>query len=184
MTGASRPADLRPGYLVVHSDEAGTYVGGLMVTDDSGLPLDFRYTDPITPTRLQRALYGGALDRYLRADVVASTLLGAITERPTVLIVDDERLLEAVAADCPVASVITTSVPPLGARGETRAEGSGGMLVQAVESRSPLRVDVTDQAVMAQMVAFLVTLSERMDPLEPADRVRAALALIAAGEAA
>ena len=33
--------------------EGASYLGGLLVTDTSGIPLDFRYTEPITPTRLQ-----------------------------------------------------------------------------------------------------------------------------------
>jgi hypothetical protein len=84
----------RPGYLVVRADEGGAYVGGLMVTDASGLPVDFRYTDPITPTRLQRALYGGVLDRYLRSEVVLRTLLDALETAPTLLVVDDPDLLD------------------------------------------------------------------------------------------
>ena len=68
----------QPGFLVVRADDGGTYVGGLMVTDASGLPVDFRYTDPVTPTRLQRALYGAVLDRYLRSEVVLRTLLDAL----------------------------------------------------------------------------------------------------------
>jgi len=36
--------------------EGASYLGGLLLTDTSGIPLDFRYTEPITPTRLHAVL--------------------------------------------------------------------------------------------------------------------------------
>ncbi|HWH14059.1 MAG TPA: hypothetical protein VNT51_04885 [Miltoncostaeaceae bacterium] len=177
-----RPA-LRPGYLVVQEGDDGGYVGGLMVTDGEGLPRDFRYTDPITPTRLQRVLYGGALDRHLRADVVAGTLLAALEERPTVLLVEDETLL-AVDAACPVALVDLSRAPALGPVGTVRPEADGRRLVQVEEGSHPLRVTPADPARADETVAALVALGEAMDPLEPAERVRAALGLIATGAVA
>jgi hypothetical protein len=173
---------VQPGYLVVAVDDDGTYAGGLMVTDESGLPLDFRYTDPITPTRLQRALYGGALDRYLKADVVAQTLLRALEQRPTLLLVEDEQLLEAVGADCPVAMASATRQPALGAAGAVRADPQGRLLVQVADGEGPLRVLPADEGTGEGVAAVLVELGRRMDPLEPAERVRAALGLIAAGD--
>ena len=161
----SRSDGARPGFLVVSLDSDGTYVGGLMVTDVYGLPLDFRYTDPITPTRLQRALYGGALDRYLRADVVARTLLGAVR------------------AECPVGAVIRTNLPPVGERGTIGGDQEdGAFLVQTVHGDPPLRVIVEGEA--GSLPQTIADLGESMDPTEPMQRVRAALELIAAGEAA
>jgi hypothetical protein len=173
-------AQLRPGYLVVRSND-GTYVGGLMVTDDNGMPLDFRYTDPISPTRLQRALYGGALDRYLRADVVAVALFNAVQEKPTVVLVEDEGLLEDASFGCPVAMVTSSRLPPLGAAGATRSDGST-MLVQTDEAAGPLRVVVADEKTGTEISEGLVRLGGRIDPLEPAQRVHTALDLIASGE--
>lgn len=177
------PDGPRPGHLVVEAAADGAVAGGLMVTDADGLPLDFRYTDPIAPTRLQRVLYGGALDRYLRGDVVAGTLLAALDAAPTVLIVGDESLLTVPAATCPVALVEASRLPAIGAPGTVRPDGPASRLVQA-DDGSPLRVTLADPAREAEVVAALVALAERGDPLEPADRVRAALSLIASGAAA
>jgi hypothetical protein len=175
----------RPGFLVVRAEEGGAYVGGLMVTDVSGLPVDFRYTDPITPTRLQRALYGGVLDRYLRTEVVLGTLLGALDAPPSLLLVDDPDLLDAPIDTCPVAHVARSGVERLGAPGARSAQESGSFLLQAAEAGHPLRVTLPAGASDADAVAeVLVALARRMDPLEPAERVRDALAIIVAGEAA
>ena len=55
------------GYLAVTAQEPLGYLGGVLVADEFGLPVEFRHTLPVRPTKLQRALYGDALDRYLRA---------------------------------------------------------------------------------------------------------------------
>jgi hypothetical protein len=175
----------RPGYLVVRVGEDGSYVGGLMVTDEYGLPLDFRYTDPIRPTRLQKALYGGVLDRYLRSEIVLRTLLGALSEAPTLLLVEDERLLDEDLPGLPVAFVSVSRAAALERRGALQCEADGVHLVQVTDAGSPLRVATgaaADGAAPAVADA-LVRLAETMDVLEPAERVRRALDLIAAGEA-
>lgn len=178
--------ELRPAYLVVRADAAGAYVGALLVTDGAGLPADFRYTDPITPTRLQRVLYGGVLDRNLRLDVVARTLLDATDQRPGLLLVDDRQLLDRGLADCPVALVSTGGVAPLGPVG-TLQVGGDNTLVQIAEGQPPLRMALPggDGDAGRELAAgLLVRLAATMDPLEPLARVREALDLVAAGEVA
>jgi hypothetical protein len=175
----------QPGYLVVRVGEDGSYTGGLMVTDRHGLPLDFRYTDPVTPTRLQRALYGTALDRYLRSDVVLKTLLGAVQQRPAILLVEDERLLDEEIPGCPVVFAAASRAVAIGSPGSVQEEAGGVFLAQIDAGSGPLRVAVAAEksAEITGIVGALVDLSESMDVLEPAARVRQALDLIAAGEA-
>jgi hypothetical protein len=174
----------RPGYLVVRADEGGAYVGGLMVTDASGLPVDFRYTDPITPTRLQRALYGGVLDRYLRSEVVLGTLLAALETAPTLLLVDDPDLLDEPLDGCPVALLAPSGADPLGPPGSRGGQGTGSFLLQTAESGRPVRVTLPEGRPGEEaVVEALVALGRRMDVLEPAARVRDALAVILAGDA-
>ncbi len=182
--GPAREPEHRPGFLVVRVEDDGTYVGGLMVTDATGLPLDFRYTDPITPTRLQRALYGGVLDRYLRTEVVLRTLLDALEEAPSLLVVNDPDLLDEPIDLCPVALVSHSGLDALGTTGSRSAQGPRSFLLQASEAGHPLRVTLAEGSPDEALVtSALVALARRMDPLEPAERVRDALAVIVAGEA-
>jgi hypothetical protein len=175
----------QPGYLVVRVGDDGSYTGGLMVTDRHGLPLDFRYTDPVTPTRLQRALYGTALDRYLRSEVVLKTLLGAVQQRPALLLVEDERLLDEEISGCPVVFAGSSRAAPLGEPGTLQEEGESVYLAQVDAGSAPLRVAMAASraAEISGVVGSLVDLAQSMDVLEPADRVRQALDLIATGEA-
>ncbi|HMN99457.1 MAG TPA: hypothetical protein PKD59_08595 [Miltoncostaeaceae bacterium] len=181
----SSPEAHRPGFLVVRAGDDGTYVGGLMVTDVSGLPVDFRYTDPVTPTRLQRALYGAVLDRYLRSEVVLRTLLDALEGPPSLLLVDDADLLGEAIDGFPVALVAPSKAEPIGPVGAQSAEGAGTFLLQADPSGHPLRVSLPAGSPHEAAVAgALVALSARMDVLEPVARVQDALDVIVAGEAA
>ncbi|MEQ9336426.1 MAG: hypothetical protein RJQ03_04485 [Miltoncostaeaceae bacterium] len=155
-----------------------------MLTDAAGLPVDFRFTDPITPTRLQRALYGGVLDRHLRVDVVARALVGALSERPSVLLVDDRHLLTPGVAGCPVLMISPSSAAPLGAAGSVQGAGDS-VLVQACDGVAPVRLTLPDDSgddARAAGAALVAALGQTMDPLEPVERVREALDLIAAGE--
>ena len=181
----SSPDGHRPGFLVVRAGDDGTYVGGLMVTDPSGLPVDFRYTDPVTPTRLQRALYGNVLDRYLRAEVVLRTLLDALDAPPSLLLVDDPDLLGEPFDGFAVALIAPSKADPIGPVGARSAEGTGTFLLQADASGHPVRVSLPEGSPHeAVVVEALVGLSERMDVLEPVARVQDALDVIVAGEAA
>ena len=178
---SSRSVEHRPGFLVVQSDESGTYVGGLMVTDTSGLPVDFRFTDPVTPTRLQRALYGGVLDRYLRSEVVLRTLIGALDQPPTVLLVDDAALLDEPIDLCPLAFVGSSQADALGPVGARSGQGSDTFLLQAADAGPPLRVTLPAGSVHeALVVETLIALAGRMEVLEPIERVRDALDVIVA----
>ncbi len=173
------PGEQRPGFLVIEADEAGTYVGGLMVTDASGLPVDFRFTDPVTPTRLQRALYGRVLDRYLRSEIVLKTLLEALDQPPGLLVVDDASLLDEPIDVCPVAFVGRSKSDPLGAVGTRSGQGANSFLLQLSDPGHPLRVTLPADSAHETIVAeTLLLLSGRMDILEPTERVRAALAVI------
>lgn len=178
--------DERPGYLVVRVDAGGAYLGALMVTDHTGLPLDFRYTDPVTPTRLQRALYGGVLDRYLRCEVVTRTLLAAVEHAPTILLVDDRLLLDEPGTPCPAALIGASAAGPIGDPGATHTPGGDSRLLQVAQGAPPVRVTLPDDVAPDRerdVLAALTRLGATMDLLEPVDRVSDALDLIAAGEA-
>ena len=177
---ARAASDPRPGFLVVMADEGGTYVGGLMVTDASGLPVDFRYTDPVTPTRLQRALYGGVLDRYLRAEVVLRTLFAALDEAPILIVVDDPSLLDEPIDLCPLALLSPSQADPLGDVGARSAQGAQSFLLQASAGGHPVRVTLPPASDDAPLVDAIIALAGRMDVLEPTERVRDALAVIIA----
>lgn len=56
--------------------KSGGMKAGLLITDESGIPLEFIATsEPVQPTALQRTLYGGSLNAYIAHDVCGGKLL-------------------------------------------------------------------------------------------------------------
>ncbi|MBQ9581383.1 MAG: hypothetical protein IJR21_03350, partial [Synergistaceae bacterium] len=73
------------GYMTIDGAD-GEIRGASLVVDFRGVPMDFRYTDPIRPTKLERILYGNALDVYLREELILQSLLNAVEARPSLWI--------------------------------------------------------------------------------------------------
>lgn len=53
----------------------GKFIGGLLSVDERGIPVEFKYTDPVVPNELQKILYGSSIDTYLKGELIAKTLL-------------------------------------------------------------------------------------------------------------
>ncbi|HEY1860697.1 MAG TPA: hypothetical protein VGG61_10105, partial [Gemmataceae bacterium] len=65
---------LNLGFLTVVRDANG-FLGGYLVTNQWGRPLEFRLSTALQPNRVQQILYGDTLEPYLCAEVIAKTLL-------------------------------------------------------------------------------------------------------------
>jgi len=160
--------------------EGGSYLGGLLLTDTSGIPLDFRYTEPITPTKLQSVLYGKALEPHLKEEVIQKTLLKEIKSAPDLLILQPAELAGGWNADirCPVLAVQKTQEAPLSRVGELFRASQRELLLQVAEGAAPLRVIFAHSVDLAAQDAAAQKLLEagyHMDLAEPLDRVIAAL---------
>ena len=86
---------VRLGFLTfVQAQDSGSGRGALLVTDEETRPLEFRCTTPIKPNPLQRMLYGQTLRSYIAADLVGEPLLGAIQEKPLLIVVREPLFLK------------------------------------------------------------------------------------------
>ena len=57
------------GFLTFLQEPSG-WLGGYLVTNGWGRPLEFRLTTAVQPNRVQAALYGTTLTEYLLADLI------------------------------------------------------------------------------------------------------------------
>ncbi|HNX97400.1 MAG TPA: hypothetical protein PKK12_06945, partial [Candidatus Aminicenantes bacterium] len=65
---------LKIGYLSgIRVDDQ--FIGGVMITDSTGIPLEFKYTEPIRPTRIHQIIFGRVLERYIHEEVIKKNLL-------------------------------------------------------------------------------------------------------------
>lgn len=173
---------LRFAYFKTMTWGSGAYAGGLMVVDMRGLPVDFRYTEPVQPTRLQEVLYGKSLDRHMRHDVLFKQLAARIEPKPDWLFVDDDQLLH-LQGGARVASLVESRSAPLREVALVQVLSDSEWLVQASETGSPTKFRMYQPGVgeVDKLAQDLVSAASfGMDPVEPFNRVRQALELVCA----
>jgi hypothetical protein len=75
------------GFLTILTDPGGV-LGGYLVTNAWGRPLEFRLTTAVQPTRVQQLLYGPTLNEYLAADLIGKTLVEKTATLPALIVTD------------------------------------------------------------------------------------------------
>src|SRR6266481_10176718 len=86
---SSTTATLNLGFLTILHEPAG-YLGGYLVTNSWGRPLEFRLSTAVQPNRVQQILYAGTLEGYLCADVIGKTLVDKTSTVVHLLVTDTE----------------------------------------------------------------------------------------------
>src|SRR5437868_7149137 len=81
------------GFLTV-LHEAGGYLGGYLVTNLWGRPLEFRLSTAVQPNRIQQILYGASLQPYLCGDLIGKALVDKTTTPVQCIVTDREAVLE------------------------------------------------------------------------------------------
>jgi|SRR5579884_2384695 len=102
MIPAAPPSSTALGFLTV-LHEAGGYVGGYLVTNSWGRPLEFRLSSAVQPNKVQQILYGGTLVPYVCADLIGKTLMDRAGVPVQMVVTDREAVLELrLKTDAPV----------------------------------------------------------------------------------
>jgi hypothetical protein len=94
MSAVATHDQLRLGFLTAVEDADGGIVGGLLVTNRFGRPLEFQCTTPVRPNRTQQILYGPTLRPYLLSEVIGRTLLDKVGVKPHLVLTESPELLE------------------------------------------------------------------------------------------
>ena len=173
-----RAIALQLAYLLVRDVSEESWSGGLLVTDRRGLPLDFRYVEPIHPSRLQKLIYGSALKRYLLLDAIAATLLKAANPNAEWIFTSDPMLLELNGEiSGRFVAIGNGEKKPLNGVGEWRAEGAGNIILQIRPTGPPVQLvfEASSEKETEKIAQELSELSHDMDFAEPLDRVGEAL---------
>src|SRR5437016_8974065 len=81
------------GFLTVLEHSQHGLMGGYLVLNSSGRPLEFHCTAPVKPNRAQQILYGPTLIPYLYGEQIGQTLLAKGGQTPLVICTDVEPAL-------------------------------------------------------------------------------------------
>ena len=174
------------GYITIDLQE-DYFRGAALVTDSRGIPTDFRYTEPVRPTKIERILYGNALDIYLREDIILDNLLNAVQTKPSMWILSDEELIDPVQriSRLPALVIAASARSPLEQSGQCEPTGENGVfMLQADNISAPLRLTVSEENVskISQFAQFLTAAAENMELTEPFTRITRALEAVAETE--
>jgi hypothetical protein len=159
------------GFLTILHEATG-YVGGYLVTNLWGRPLEFRLSSAVQPNRIQQILYGGTLQPYICADLIGKTLLDRTTTAAQVIFTDRQAVLDLrLRLELPVAWVAAPTDPEANdadrivACVRPASRGQGPILCHPhyPEDQSPVR-------------ELLDRLDSCLDVAEPFARVREAVA--------
>jgi hypothetical protein len=81
------------GFLTV-LQEAGGYLGGYLVTNVWGRPLEFRLSSAVQPNKVQQILYAGTLVPYICADLIGKTLMDKAGVPVQLVVTNHEAVLD------------------------------------------------------------------------------------------
>lgn len=121
------------GFLTV-LHEANGYLGGYLVTNVWGRPLEFRLSSAVQPNRVQHILYAGTLEPYICADLIGKTLVDKAAAPVQLLVTDRAAVLDLrLKVECPVmwlAAADDAQAAALAERGSAplALEGHGSLL--------------------------------------------------------
>lgn len=168
MSDTTLPAHLHIGFLTVFAEPTG-YLGGYLVTNSWGRPLEFRLSTAVQPNKVQQILYAGTLAEYLCADLIGRTLVEK-TAIPAHLLVTDSvnaltlrsRVDVPVIAAVPDGQLPSSPDRPLATFGHPR-------------STVPLTLDLKWAADEGLIRAMLDRVDAALDLAEPFARIREAM---------
>ncbi|MCA9102063.1 MAG: hypothetical protein R3C10_01495 [Pirellulales bacterium] len=169
------------GFLtVVHYAQHG-YFGGLLTLGPAGRPREFHCTLPVQPSRAQEILYGPTLRPYLCGEQIAAALLAKLATAPIAVLTDDADVLAVTAVtDLPVLLVdddgdnndITDDNVENNAPRRDDSRGPNVTWLDVCGWRLGARTHGVDAAKLA---GPLGDFAANVDPLEPFERIRAAI---------
>jgi hypothetical protein len=183
MTAGDSRAPQALGFLTILEHEQLGLVGGYLILNLHGRPLEFHCTAPIKANRAQQILFGPTLDAYLYGEQIGQTLVGKCSLELVAVLTDVERALcvqEYVSP--PVALVISNDVQPIvGQSLDATGPSSNVWRVDAAHQVGPHLSELVIGRNRLAVTAHRESLAERLqcvealDLAEPFERIRQAV---------
>ena len=154
------------------------HLGAILVTDQIGIPLEFKYTEPVVATKLHKILYGSVLEKFLHETVIRDRLGQEIRSLPDYFIASyDEKDFLGPVANRNMMAVQKYSLPPNELSGTFNRIREREAVVELEDEQIYLRLafSTSDEKLQHTMVAWLQEIARTMDVLEPLDRITRAL---------
>ena len=162
---SDRPNSITLGFLSILQEPTG-WVGGYLVTNAWGRPVEFRLTTAVQPNRVQTVLYGPTLSEYLHADVIGKALVEKTVTKPDLIV-----------TDCPGALGLRSRVeiPVIAVRTDPSSQSADTRTFTHARSPVALLLAAAFAADEPGIIARLDNVDPAVDLSEPFARVREAI---------
>ncbi len=155
------------GFLTIASDSSQARLGGLLLVNASGRPLEFHCTAAVKPNRAQEILYGPTLGQYLCGEQIGMALCNALKHRPAILLTDIKDVLALrPLVDFPLLLVVTE---------QNKRQDFSGLLVKSHLGTRKVCVHCDYEQDLAKGKAMLEISAENLDLQEPFGRIAEAI---------
>jgi hypothetical protein len=163
MSSTPTAGPLNLGFLTILQDGT-SYLGGYLVTNQWGRPLEFRLTSAVQPNKVQQVLYAATLVPYICGDLIGKSLVDKSGVPVQLVITDREAALDLrLKLEAPVAWL----APPDDPRTEAGVAGPGGKGRLLCHPRFPNDAEA--------LRGLLASLDSSFDVAEPFGRIREAI---------
>jgi hypothetical protein len=163
------------GFLSVKRHAEYGYIGGFLVLNLHGRPLEFHCTMPVKPTRAQELLYGPTIHDFICGEQIAKALLVKAKLEPPFIFTDCEAALA-------ISIVRPTNIMCLHPEAPTARETSSLELPKSSADLRQLSVGGHDLHVLAasqvaekELLSLLQRLASSFELAEPFQRITEAL---------
>ena len=192
-TGQRKPPSA-VGFLTVLEHSQHGLMGGYLVLNIAGRPLEFHCTAPVKPNRAQQILYGPTLEPYLYGEQIGQALVSKSSLEPLVIFTDRAPSMAVrMVVDVPLAlvlprndsSVETAANPKVSTERIRWVKSTGSTLPMSMQAGHDLRRSLSDEIVWRyrpiatpierRSRSGLTELAESFDLAEPFDRIREAI---------
>lgn len=166
------------GFLTVVDYQDQGLIGGLLVLNLAGRPLEFHCTAPVRPNRAQQILYGPTLEPYLCGEQIAQTLLSKTTANLLAVCTDRSAVLNVREfVDLPVAMVLPVQNPLAESGQELRIDAPHvrGLAEPFFLGRNRLAVAAVAKQDQSAIADRLMESAGLLDLSEPFQRIRDAI---------
>jgi hypothetical protein len=168
MTAESGKENFRLGFLTAIEVPERGFVGGLLVTNHFGRPLEFQCTAPLKPNRAQEILYGPTLVPYVLGDLIGRTLIEKVGVKPHLVLTERNDLL-------PMRELVSIPVACFDEQPASGESPAGGEPSPCRLGRQILRFHAAHAEDQSTAQKGAASVPQDADLREPFERVREAL---------
>lgn len=157
-----------------------TYVGSLLITDENGIPLEFKCTHSVKPTAIQKTLYGDKLKPYIAITLCGMPLLNSITNKPNLLCINIPFVLD-IRTEIQIPTILIRRAGDVVNIGTDQQNDNGKQRIENELGAYQSIIIQSHQEHKEESQKFIITINElfnNFDLVEPFERMKKSIEIL------